>query len=310
MQQTDPIICTDEGVVVNGNRRLCVWRQLYYSQPDKYPHFKTIRVALLPDHDEAGVYELEVALQIHPDMKADYTWHSVAADCKDKRDRGAYDISTIAAQQRRSVDEINTLIDCYDYASKYLESIDHTDEWSLVDKSLFAFKQIVSGRKMLNNPGDKELFQEIASAMLQQPTTGERLYSQIPKVVRTLPQIAEKLEEIFVISNTVEEDDPLELLMGGDSSKNETKSATIAAGIHAANDPARVVDTVKNVIDTVNELEKEKKKKSFVFDQVVKAATALNNAIGSLDDSMEKKGIDKQIAAIEGALEALKGWIK
>ena len=46
---------------------------------------------------------------------------------------------------------------------------------------------------------------------------------------------------------------------------------------------------------------KEKKKKSFIFDQVMKAATALTNAVSNLDDSMSKEGIGKQIENIEGA---------
>ena len=71
-----------------------------------------------------------------------------------------------------------------------MESINHPDEWSLVDKQEFAFRQIVNGRKNLFNPGDKELFQEIAKAMLQTPATGDRLYKQIPKVVKNLTAIA------------------------------------------------------------------------------------------------------------------------
>ena len=54
----------------------------------------------------------------------------------------------------------------------------------------------------------------------------------------------------------------------------------------------------------------EKKKKSFIFDQVMKAATVLTNAVSNLDDSMSKEGIGKQIENIEGALVSLKDWIK
>lgn len=44
--------------------------------------------------------------------------------------------------------------------------------------------------------------------------------------------------------------------------------------------------------------------------QVMKAATALTNAVSNLDDSMSKEGIGKQIENIEGALVYLKDWIK
>ena len=58
------------------------------------------------------------------------------------------------------------------------------------------------------------------------------------------------------------------------------------------------------------EEEKERKKKSFIFDQVLKAATLLRNAVSNLDDSMSKDGVGKQLENIEGACAALKDWIK
>lgn len=309
LQQTEPLICSDDGIVVNGNRRLCTWRELYYSDNARYKHFQTVRVAVLPNHDPQGMYDLEVALQIHSDMKAEYTWHTIAADSKEKRDQGV-DIKVIATKQGKSIDEIQTFIDCYDYAAQYLESIGHPDEWSRVDKQYFAFQKIVAGRKALSNPGDKELFQEIAKALLQRPAEGERLYSQIPKVVKALPEISPKLCDIFSISIEDEYDDDLDILTGGDTSKESNHNSKIAAGIRLADDPGLVVQTVKTVLEDREEIEKEKKKKSFIFDQVIKAATYLNNAISNLNDSMSKEGIGKQLENIDVACDILKDWIK
>lgn len=308
LQQKEPLICSDDGVVVNGNRRLCAWRELYYSDKSKYKHFQTVRVAVLPNHDPQGMYDLEVSLQIHSDMKAEYIWHSIAADSKEKADQGI-DIQIIATKQGKNAEEIRTYIECYDYAAQYLESIGHPDEWSLVDKQYYAFQKIVAGRKALSNPGDKELFQEIAKSMLQLPAEGERLYSQIPKVVKLLPQISPKLRDTFDINVTDVYEDDLDLLTGGDTDTNNI-SSQIAAGIRVADDPGLVVQAVKTVLDTSDEVEKEKKKKSFIFDQVIKAATNLNNAISNLDDSMSKEGIDKQLENIEAACIILKDWVK
>lgn len=44
------------------------------------------------------------------------------------------------------------IIECYNYAAQYLESIGHQDEWMLVDKQEYAFKQIVAGIRMADNP--------------------------------------------------------------------------------------------------------------------------------------------------------------
>lgn len=309
LQQTEPLICSNDGIVVNGNRRLCAWRELYYNNRIKYAHFQTVRVAVLPDNDSQGMFDLEVALQIRSDMKAEYVWHAIAAYYREQFDDGV-DLGMLAAKQNKKPEEISTYIECYNYASQYLESIGHPDEWMLVDKQEYAFKQIVIGRKNIVNPGDKELFQEISKAMLQTPAIGDRLYKQIPKVVSSLSVIAPKLQEVFGIIIQDKHDDDLDLLIGGDTGGNNTVSAQIAAGIRQAENPVLVAQTVKSILDTTDELEKEKKKKSFIFDQVLKAATLLTNAVSNLDDSMSKDGVERQLENIEGALLILKDWIK
>lgn len=309
LQQTEPLICSNDGIVVNGNRRLCAWRELYYNNKNKYAHFQTVRVAVLPDSDPQGMYDLEVALQIHSDMKAEYVWHAIAADYQEKFESGM-DINVLAAKQNKKPEEISNYIECYNYAAQYLESIGHPDEWMMVDKQEYAFKQIITGRRNISKPGDKELFQEISKAMLQAPAVGDRLYKQIPKVVSSLTTIAPKLQEVFNISVQDGNDDDLNLLTGGDGNNEDTVNAQIAAGIRMADNPQLVAQTVKSVLDTTDELEKERKKKSFIFDQVMKAATLLTNAVSNLDDAMSKEGVGKQLENIEGACAALKDWIK
>ena len=309
LQQTEPLICSNDGIVVNGNRRLCAWRELYYGNRTRYAHFQTVRAAVLPDSDPQGMYDLEVSLQIHSDMKAEYVWHAIAADYQEKFDSGI-DIGVLAAKQNKKAEEINTYIECYNYAAQYLESIGHPDEWTRVDKQWEAFKKILIGRRSLVNPGDKELFQEITKAILQTPAVGDRLYSQIPKVVSHLTSIAPKLQAVFDIAVQEDMDDDLALLTGGDANGEKTTNAQIAAGLRIADDPAKVVQTVKEVLETAEALEKEKEKKNYIFDLVMKAATFLTNAVSNLDDSMSKDGVGKQIENIEGACAVLKDWIK
>ena len=309
LQQKEALIATDDGVVVNGNRRLCVWRTLYYSDRVKYAHFQSVRVAVLPDHDPQGIYDLEVSLQIHSDMKAEYTWHSIASDYKEKIEKGV-DLLKFPQKQEKSPEEITRLIECYNYAEEYLESIGHADEWSLVDKQDYAFRQIVVSRKGLTNPGDKELFQEIAKAMLQTPASGDRLYKQIPKVAKNLPIIASKLSEVFGISVSEKVDDDLSLLLGGDNTNTGNANSQIASGIRTADEPELVVKTLKAVLETSEEIEKEKKKKTFVYDQVKKAAEILTNTISNMDTSMSKDGVKKQLENINMAVDILTDWIK
>ena len=309
LQQTEPLICSNTGIVVNGNRRLCAWRELYYGDRSKYAHFQTISIAVLPDSDPQGMYDLEVSLQIRSDMKAEYVWHAIAADYQEKDDAGV-NMRALADKQNKKIEEIEMYIDCYNYAAKYLEAIGHPDEWMLVDKQEYAFKQIVTGRKSITNPGDKELFQEITNAMLQTPAVGERLYKQIPKVASGLENIAPKLQEVFNIDVHEDSNDDLDLLLGGDADNTRNVNSQIAAGIRLADKPALVAQTVKTVLDATDEMEKDRKKKNYVLNQVVKAATLLKNTVSNLNDSMSKEGVGKQIENIEGACAILKDWIK
>ena len=54
-QQTEPIIVTSTGVVVNGNRRLCVWRTLFYKEPEKYKHFEYVEMVILPEDSSSRI---------------------------------------------------------------------------------------------------------------------------------------------------------------------------------------------------------------------------------------------------------------
>ena len=129
-------------------------------------------------------------------------------------------------------------------------------------------------------------------------------------MVSHLTSIAPKLQAVFDIAVQEDTDDDLALLTGGDANGKKTTNAQIAAGLRIADDPAKVVQTVKEVLETAEALEKEKEKKNYIFDLVMKAATFLTNAVSNLDDSMSKDGVGKQIENIEGACAVLKDWIK
>ena len=118
------------------------------------------------------------------------------------------------------------------------------------------------------------------------------------------------IEDVFETEiDEISVDDDLDLLGEGDQGDIDTTNAQLAAGIRIADDPQKVVSIVKFIVESCDELEKEKKKQNFVFNQVVNAATALNNAVSNLDDSMSKHGIEKQIENIEASCAILKDWI-
>ncbi len=74
-KQTEPLLVTAAGLVVNGNRRLASMRELWASDPGRFGSFERISVAVLPEGLSADDIEyIEAALQLAPDLKLDYSW--------------------------------------------------------------------------------------------------------------------------------------------------------------------------------------------------------------------------------------------
>jgi hypothetical protein len=73
--QTEPLLITAEGVVVNGNRRLAAMRELLHRDPARYAGFAEVSAAMLPaEADAADLEYVEAALQMAPETKLAYGW--------------------------------------------------------------------------------------------------------------------------------------------------------------------------------------------------------------------------------------------
>src|SRR5690625_1408389 len=74
-KQTEPLLITAEGVVVNGNRRLAAMRELLKKDPQRYGEIRELRAAVLPgDSSRADIEFVEPGLQMAPETKLAYGW--------------------------------------------------------------------------------------------------------------------------------------------------------------------------------------------------------------------------------------------
>ncbi len=74
-RQTEPLLVTADGLVVNGNRRLAAMRELLAYDAQKYASFQQIRAAALPsDAGTEDIEYVEAALQLAPETKLAYSW--------------------------------------------------------------------------------------------------------------------------------------------------------------------------------------------------------------------------------------------
>src|SRR5205823_478248 len=77
-RQVEPLIVDENGFVINGNRRLCAWRNLFHQDNAKWGHFSHVDLVVLPHADDKEIDRLEGKLQVEKDIRADYTWDSLA----------------------------------------------------------------------------------------------------------------------------------------------------------------------------------------------------------------------------------------
>jgi hypothetical protein len=134
--QTEPLLITAEGVVVNGNRRLAAMRELLHCNPDRYAGFAEVSAAMLPA--EAGAADLEfveAALQMAPETKLAYGWIGRRLKMRRQRDELNLPLESMCESYRledaAAIDrEIQDLALAEDYLDSYRGEPGH---YSLID---------------------------------------------------------------------------------------------------------------------------------------------------------------------------------
>jgi hypothetical protein len=122
--QTEPLLITAEGVVVNGNRRLAAMRELLHCNPERYAAFATVSAAMLPA--EAGAADLEfveAALQMAPETKLAYGWIGRRLKMRRQRDELKLPLASICESYRiEDAADIDREIQDLALAEDYLDS--------------------------------------------------------------------------------------------------------------------------------------------------------------------------------------------
>ena len=317
-QQTEPIIITSTGVVVNGNRRLCVWRTLFDKDPTEYKHFEYIEVAVLPEEcDEVEIRSLEKRLQIQKTHRADYKCHTRAAMMKEEREDGVGD-TDLAKSYGVSKKDVDIIISALEYAELYLQKIGKRDQWSLVDGDEFAFTTMVKERQKITDQGKKELFEIVCFKLIETKDYQGRLYAAIPEIAENLEEVAEELRAKGLISGVstsefptsgtadVEMDD-LDLL-GGETTTVDPYSA-LATAIQDSD--VKIGGVVKQVLDEQKSIKSEQKSAQYLLNTLAKVSKLLWNAeIAGLNEITATEGVKAQLDAIKERIETIEKWLE
>ena len=141
--QTEALIISSHGVVVNGNRRLAAMRDLV--DENTYKEFQHVDVVVLPDNaTEIDIETLETDLQMAPETKLEYGW--VERRRKIRRQLEVLQISREKVKHMyrfRTDEELNRELSQLRLAELYLESyLAQPRAYWLVEKSYQIFKDL------------------------------------------------------------------------------------------------------------------------------------------------------------------------
>jgi len=310
-RQTQSLILTHDGFIANGNRRLCIMRDLFESDPTKYSHYSHVRIVRLPQCDNRDIVRLEAHLQLEEDYKADYSWTTQAIIMRiAHRDlkMSLTDVGrTYGGLSKKGVEE---LIDQLEYSETYLSSRGKDFQYSLVNDNKYVFKELVKIRKKFKGDEEKKMiFEQFAFNLIDEVGT-DRLFRELQKLYKhfdtVYSQIKEDFPEVVVDENENDElvDDDLSLLMGESNNNIQIDITKLDE-----EKQSEIRDTIRDTIESQEHLQKEIKKINYVRDKVRSAHQMLQQAATNLNSPMNKIGFRSHLEEIIKLANKIEMWL-
>lgn len=309
-KQVPPILLDEKGFVVDGNRRLCCWRELLHEDAVKYGHFAYIDVVVIPHCDEKDIDRLEAWLQIQKDIKADYSWDARANMLLDKQKRDGFSNKDLAEIYGIRENDISELLDMRGYADEYLRSRDKQDMWSLVSEHEEAFRKIVTSRPKIDDVGDQQLFKQAAFALIDSPKeAGGRLYEQIPAILNSLDEVREKLADEFPVTPPAPTPEIEDMFGGGVAIADVASALSTPLSVEIAKDEN--VDKARRIIVEVIASQKELKRNSKAAEYLIECCKKANASLSAavkdgLRPESKRSGVSNQLNAIEKSITRIR----
>jgi hypothetical protein len=309
--QEYPLILTHDGFVLNGNRRLCAYRRLYAEDPKLYRHFDDVQVVILPDCDDRALDSLEAHLQVTKDIRADYSWVSMAVMYRKRmKPIGEFTTTEIELAQNLKEGEVTKAIDMLSYAEAYLSFRGTPKQYKFLTRSRgggdskYAFEELVKARKKIKrSPQRRAVLEKVSYTLMEDPKG--RLYRSIPGAAEYLsPIIDALLEELKPPKGSAAPGGSVESYFGAGDERVDGLVAALSDYKNA--DIVREVAT--EVIQTQEDLDRERKSKNFVFNQIKKANTYLSAAKNAIGERTPRDGIVAQLATAGQTVDELAKW--
>lgn len=303
-EQEEPLILSNDGYVINGNRRLCAMRELFEEDPIAHAHFSHVFIVVLPPAQSKDIDELEAERQVHQDIKSDYSWTAFALMLKKRKQDHGYTDQMLAQLYEIRVAAVREYLEMIEDADIYLSSRAKTGQYQIVNDNAYAFRQLRKSRAKLESEEMKDVYQNLCFRLIDDPHGG-RLYEMIPDTAKYLDRILEELQDEFEITDPEKDDGYSDLLGRFPRGKVERLVSKL--------DDDTMADDIRDIIGDVVTSERQKaterRRKNYVLSQLQRANSALADAHSGITEETSKTGISNQLDEISRTIDKIRAWL-
>lgn len=305
--QTESLLVTSTGVMVNGNRRLAAMRDLYTSNPSLYASYSNVDLTVLPDWvTEKDIELLEDDLQLAPDTRQDYNWISRRRKLRHETETLGIPRDDVKRHYRFTRDEqLNRELAQLELAEEYLEEyIGEARNYRLVEDNEQMFKELQQALEG-KDPEKQRLAKKVGFPLIKESRElGSRAYDykiafgkQMEEVLTTLAKeegIALDQDTTIVLEETPSED-PLDSFTGNGTERFADLEDILSDPDNSGQVAMKIVTICRSMKDA-----KSQEDKSHAALRQVKSA---NTDLSSIDLSMaDREDLDQIKAQLENVV--------
>jgi hypothetical protein len=313
-RQTEPLLITPAGVVVNGNRRMAAMRELYADRQADFPTFANVQCAVLPTLTPEQVDDLEIRLQMTPETKLPYGWIDECLKIKKQMTAGRKE-DEIARVMRKKKNEITRALSALNFSEIYLKDwCKKPRDYRAVEAGEQFFHDLVT---RLRGKDGALLDANMKMAWIlfdNRQGLGGRIYDFNKvlgeKATEVLASLADRLEIDSSTSSAVGETmDDLEINLGDEETTGTSYSSLIAA-LDDEERREEIADALRAVCQTIIDAKKTAQEGSSAVIAIRDANTRLAEVDLTRADPKTYDGIDRQLDEIVRRASELKDKIK
>ena len=303
----EALIATPDGRVLNGNQRLCVFRQLYYSNMEKYTKLQQAYVAFLPDNGTPGdERELEASFQETKLAAVPFDWiqSGLWAIEEMKKGKSSQQIGrTLGLSEQEAKFEIQRI----GLAKEFLTYISKTDYWQeLREMNLKqAFKTLAQQMNKEKVREKRENMKLIAFRFMSETDsvkdTGKSVHLLIGDLAKNIDKFEISDDETTEEDETTE-DNGLDDLLAPRKKKKESKTNKEKINLKEIK-PSDLTRKISDTEDIRKKKHAAKNEKTFGLRQMKSSVTSFDNIIDNWD-KIDKKGLKTEVnKAVKKLLE-------